>query len=161
MDLKEILPQLLADTSALEKSIIMSMLNLCEEENADFIFFYESLPEVEGEATTIHCYKRTPELAKGDPSIYMANKIDAFNGLLPNIGAIMMMNGTSEEDTAAFYAFFENILRESYKEHEAVNLLFDREKRAFALSDGQKFWPIEATKFVNLPRIIGAMAGEE
>lgn len=159
MELKEILPQLLSDTSALEKSIVMSMLNLCETENADFIFFYESLSVGEGEATTIHCYKREAGADKSAPALPL-NKIDAFNGLLPNIGAIMMMNSTSEEDTTAFYSFFESILRDSYKEHEAVNLLFDREKRSFALSDGRKFWSIEATKFVNLPKIIAAMAGE-
>ena len=145
-ELKEILPMLLSNTAALEKSVQGSFLNLCEKENIKYVLYFlnnENELEIysaneDREATTI----------KED------QKLNYINALLPSISDILAIYSESEKDRQDFYNFFLDLLKDSFKENEVHTLMFDSTNKIFATSDGASWRKEKITKFIDIEKLV-------
>lgn len=145
-ELKEILPMLLSNTAALEKSVQGSFLNLCEKENINYILYFLN-PDNEIEIYSANIDREATTVEPEKKLIYI-------NALLPSISDILAVYSESEKDREDFYNFFLDLLKDSFKENEVHTLMFDSSNKIFATSDGAGWRKEKITKFIDIEKLI-------
>lgn len=153
-EIKDLLPVLLGNAAALEKSVISSCLSLAERKDAIFLMYhlnkFEQIEVLAGNAE---------QLTHHDKNGDLHNKIEFLSALMgPGVGDMLNMVATGEEDKNGFFTFFENITKDAFKDNFTDRLIFDVEKKYFCIHvyrENNPVWiQMHITEFININKIL-------